>query len=379
MAKGFYVGVGGVARKAKPYVGIGGAARKVTKAYVGVGGTPRIVYNAEISYMGTLTGLQKARAGIQAGANANYAVFMGGVYGGLQTQVDCYNSTLTRSTAADLTECTSESYGGNIGVYAWYATAKTQGTYVGSLDAYNTSLVKSSQPFNGFNGLSDPTDIDTIFYSYISMGNSSSTSYYGRTLSPSLVVGNLMSISQTQMGGRGVMMASDGRSYVVAAGGSNAALSYFRTNAVAWNASNATAYGAISGLVIGRAFGIGCGNSRLSILGGGSVFNGYDGSVLSNLVDAYDINLVHYSSTLPYSGGSPYSTGTVSTPDKAYIFYGGAYVSYDKALVRSNFTPASISRYGGSATTFQEDKILYAGGFSSSPTTYYNNVDLYQY
>jgi hypothetical protein len=46
MAKGIYLGIGGVARKVKqPYVGINGVARKVTKGYIGVGGVARLFYS----------------------------------------------------------------------------------------------------------------------------------------------------------------------------------------------------------------------------------------------------------------------------------------------------------------------------------------------
>ena len=47
MAKGFFVGVGGVAKKASAvYVGVNGVARKVTKGYVGVNGVARQFYPA---------------------------------------------------------------------------------------------------------------------------------------------------------------------------------------------------------------------------------------------------------------------------------------------------------------------------------------------
>ena len=42
MARGGYVGVGGVARKiSKGYVGVNGIARKIIKAYIGVNGIAR--------------------------------------------------------------------------------------------------------------------------------------------------------------------------------------------------------------------------------------------------------------------------------------------------------------------------------------------------
>jgi hypothetical protein len=49
MAKGVYVGVGGVARKIKKvYVGVGGLSRKVKKIYVGANGVARLVWSGSV-------------------------------------------------------------------------------------------------------------------------------------------------------------------------------------------------------------------------------------------------------------------------------------------------------------------------------------------
>jgi len=54
MAKGIYVGAGGVARRMKKaYVGVAGKARAVRKMYVGVGNRARLCYSAEPEYAGT--------------------------------------------------------------------------------------------------------------------------------------------------------------------------------------------------------------------------------------------------------------------------------------------------------------------------------------
>ena len=60
MAKGIYIGVGGVAQKVKKvYVGVDNTARKVKKGYIGVGGFARQFYSSEpeLSYYGTATEL----------------------------------------------------------------------------------------------------------------------------------------------------------------------------------------------------------------------------------------------------------------------------------------------------------------------------------
>jgi hypothetical protein len=49
MAKGSYIGIGGVARKIKGgYAGVDGVARKIKKAYIGVNGVARLFYSAEV-------------------------------------------------------------------------------------------------------------------------------------------------------------------------------------------------------------------------------------------------------------------------------------------------------------------------------------------
>ncbi len=110
-----------------------------------------------------------------------------------------------------------------------------------------------------------------------------------------------------------------------------------------------------------------------------------DGAVVSNIIDAYDINLVHDSATLPFTGPSYISSGIVSpvvtTPDRGYLFYYEGYISYDTNFVRGNFPAASIGRALGAVTTFQGDKILYGGGgdLRVNPLVRYDNVDLYRY
>ena len=54
MAKGAYIGVGGVARKVKNiYVGVDGVARKVKKGYIGVNGVARLFYSSGLDWIET--------------------------------------------------------------------------------------------------------------------------------------------------------------------------------------------------------------------------------------------------------------------------------------------------------------------------------------
>ena len=79
MAKGIYVGAGGVARRMKKaYVGVAGKARAVRKMYVGVGNRARLCYSAEPEYAGTGAPLAAPKYGAKAAAAGNSALIGGG-------------------------------------------------------------------------------------------------------------------------------------------------------------------------------------------------------------------------------------------------------------------------------------------------------------
>lgn len=393
MAKGLYIGVNSVARKVnKIYIGVDGVARRIKKGYIGVGGAARLFFTAELSYVGTLTPLDKKKGWHLAGSNARYAVFMGGNSNASNTPSACaYDSNLTFVSAPSVSGTNREACAGNIGNYVWYSEIldSTKTSYITS---YDLSLVRIiSDKGIRYGSITEAFAINTPYYSYINIGNSGDTTFKVRTISASLVnaLAPAITATPTQTGRRSVMMGTDGDKYIVCGGGTGIGSLgnsiNFIQRAVAWNAETMTAYGQISDLVVARAGGIGFGNSKMSILAGGSVFDGYDSSVSSNVVDAYDINLVHYSNTLPFSGGGYNMSGipspAVNTPDKGYLFYEDNYVSFDTNLVRGTFPPSSLTRRIGAATTFQGDKIIYAGGVRTvpTPTVYYDNVDLYSY
>ena len=95
MAKGAYIGVGGLAHKIKKgYIGVDNVARKIKKAYIGIGGVARPCWNSEPEpvYYGTITGLSVARDGLAAATVGNYALFGGG------SNVETYYSTVDAYT-----------------------------------------------------------------------------------------------------------------------------------------------------------------------------------------------------------------------------------------------------------------------------------------
>ena len=103
MAKGIYVGAGGVARRMKKaYVGVAGKASAVRKMYVGVGNRARLCYSAEPEYAGTGVPLAAPKYGAKAAAAGNYALIGGGRFAGTASNavcntVDAYDTSLTRT------------------------------------------------------------------------------------------------------------------------------------------------------------------------------------------------------------------------------------------------------------------------------------------
>ena len=84
MAKGMYIGQGGIAHKVKKmYVSPDGMARKVKKGYVGVGGVARPFFSGEGAmpvYYGRATDLTVNRTCMSGVTMGNYALFAGDYY-----------------------------------------------------------------------------------------------------------------------------------------------------------------------------------------------------------------------------------------------------------------------------------------------------------
>ena len=127
MAKGIYVGAGGVARRMKKaYVGVAGKARAVRKMYVGVGNRARLCYSAEPEYAGTGVPLADPKYGAKAAAAGNCALIGGGRFAGTASNavcntVDAYDTSLTRTAPAALGDKRYLHSAVPLGVYALFA------------------------------------------------------------------------------------------------------------------------------------------------------------------------------------------------------------------------------------------------------------------
>ena len=124
MAKAVYVGVGSKARKMKKaYIGIGGKARKVKKMYIGdSSGKARLCYSAELDRYGMAAALSTARYGVRTATVGNYALFAGGLKPDLTSTktVDAYNTSLTKSTPAEMEYGRCYHAAASIGGYALF-------------------------------------------------------------------------------------------------------------------------------------------------------------------------------------------------------------------------------------------------------------------
>ena len=92
MAKGAYIGIGGVAKKIKKgYIGIGGVAKKIKKGYIGIGGVARPFWSGgELTYHGRIyPGLASTTEGQPLATTVgDYALFY------VMRTVTTYNSSL---------------------------------------------------------------------------------------------------------------------------------------------------------------------------------------------------------------------------------------------------------------------------------------------
>ena len=350
MAKAVYVGVDSKARKMKKaYVGIDGKARKVKKMYIGdSSGKARLCYSAELEKVGTAeklgiggynlgaagtarhalfagrqtsykeassyvdaydvslthtapTSLSVARGVLGAATVGGRALFAGGGYYGAygsstsmmayykgNATVDAYDDSLTRTTAASLSEARISLSGTSVGKYALFGGGHTgkngfveselPRTYKSVVDAYDESLTRTTAT-----ALSKARDCTgTVVGSYalfaggtgsnvVDAYNASLTRTTASSLSASGQVYSAATIGSYALLGisNGVMNAYDASLTRTTA----ASLRYSRTNFAA--------------AAVGD----------YALFAGGSSKKSVDGNDYYNTVDAYDSSLVRTTAT----------------------------------------------------------------------------------
>ena len=145
MSKGVYIGVSGYARKVKSmYIGVDGVARKIKKAYLGVEGYSRLFYSSggiKLSDI-SISSLRNSHSYGASASTGSYAVFAGGSY---SYYVDAYNSSLTKSSPSNLSNKVTGVCGCGFAGYGIFAGGYiSTGSYYKSVDAYSASMTKST-------------------------------------------------------------------------------------------------------------------------------------------------------------------------------------------------------------------------------------------
>lgn len=120
-------------------------AHKIKKAYIGIGGVARPCWSGgELAYYGTITSLSVARNLLAATTIGNYALFGGGSTSNYSGNVDAYNTSLTRTSATALGTSRASLAATTVGNYAMFGGGDTSSNYSSAVDAYNASLTKAS-------------------------------------------------------------------------------------------------------------------------------------------------------------------------------------------------------------------------------------------
>ena len=375
MAKAVYVGVDSKARKMKKaYIGISGTARKVKKMYIGdSSGKARLCYSAELEKYGMAAALSVARYDVQTATVGNYALFAGGLKPGLFSvkTVDAYNTSLTKSTPAEMTWERGYHASAAIEGYALFAGGEQRTTsgsqFLWSTDVYNASLTLSRAP-----NLSDSDGVlnmgAAVVGNYALFAGGMADGRGNASVKVNVYDTSLTHTMATNLNGKPreyVRGASVGN-YALFAGGKDTYYGYY--NVDAYDASltrTAAPY-------LTRADN----RDAAATVGNYAVFVG--GTVSA---DIYDASLTRTAAAIL----STERTGLAATTVGNYaIFSGGGVADFcDASLTRSSID-TSMTGYNMGAATIG-DYALFAGGYSGgsdkayddSRVTAYDSVEVY--
>lgn len=345
-------------------------ARKIKKAYIGIGGKARPCWSGgELAYYGTVTPLSVVRSSAAGASVGNYALIAGGYNGSYLNHVDAYDGSLTMHSLDDTISKRTSPMSVSFGNYALFGGGYSGGgSYLGTVYAFDTSLVKTQLPIAGAKAYGAAAVAGS--YALFGGGKAKSTSaatdgVYGYSSSLTLV--SVPSLST----GRESLAATNIGGYALFGGGTNSGNQYDTVNS--FDPSLTTSY--ITGLSA-RKYGL-----AATSVGGYALFGGgYGDSVMyDNQVDAYDKSMTKITATVLSVERSGLATTTVGN----YALFGGGTISlgysdtvdaYDESLTRS--TPAALS---GGRTSMAAASVgsyaLFCGG--SSTGIYKDTVDAY--
>lgn len=373
MAKGVYVGVGGVARKVKKiYVGVDGVARKVKRGYIGVGGVARLFFSGgELAYYGEATaGVYPF--GTATSFNGN-AIFAAGGRDSTNTVGNMcrYDNALTRTTMQLGSTAISPS-STSTSSYAMFCGSSKSGS-AGFLKAFNSSYTASNVSTNQPNTSKFQSSAGTIKNSDMAVfwGGGNEYGWYQGII---FLVNN--SLTSTSITNEAAQMCRGGGAGVstkaIFAGGvynpeNNTTKYVFGIDA------SSTITKAATGLTAAVSYPGSCSFQDKAVFAGGMAS---DNSGVSAYVAAYDASLTK--TVLTNLSASRSALGATSLGD-FMLFAGGARSGtassltnicdvYDASFTRTTGTPLTFSgSYVSAATT--TDYLLFGGGYGSSLST----------
>mgnify|MGYP004595407011 CR=1 FL=1 len=383
MAKAVYVGVGSKARKMKKaYIGIGGTARKVKKMYIGdSSGKARLCYSAELEKTGTAEKLGIGGYDLGAAGTAHHALFAGRQtsYKEASSYVDAYDVSLTHTAPTSLSVARGVLGAATVGGRALFAGGGYYGAY-GSLhsmtayykgnatvDAYDDSLTRTtaanlSEARIGLSGASVGK------YALFGGGYTGKNGYIGNGVGfemqyiyKSVVDAYDESLTRTTATALSKARNCTGVTvggYALFAGGTGSnVVDVYNTSLTRTTASSLSASGVVYGATtIGRYALIGIGDGTVNV---------YDTSLTRTTAASLSASRTLYSSAnigdyALFAGG--YNSSYYSTVD-----------AYDSSLVRTTATSLNTARYGLAAATVGDYAIFAGGKYDSNSAV----VDVY--
>ena len=373
MAKAVYVGVGSKARKMKKaYIGIGGKARKVKKMYIGdSSGKARLCYSAELDRYGMAPALAVARYGVRTATVGNYALFAGGLKPDLISvkTVDAYNTSLTKSTPAEMERGRRYHAAAAIGGYALFTGGQEEtggySVFLHTTEVYNASLTRSRAP-----DMSDSGRLNmgaAVVGNYALFAGGTANGLGDASVKVDVYDTSLTHTMATNLNGstRECVRGASVGNYALFAGGKR----YIQKHDVLFEEYNVDAYDASLTRTAATELSAVKNRDAAATVGNHAVFVGNPGSA-----DIYDASLTRTSAAILSTKRSGLAATTVGN---YAIFSGGGVADFcDASLTRSTISTTMTGYDMGAATI--GDCALFAGGHSGEKSdTAYDSVEVY--
>ena len=358
MAKGMYASISSTTKKIKKnYAVVGGVTKKIKKMYAIVANVTRLIFSGgQLKYYGAGTALSVARMYGGGASNSKYAIFAGG--DSWETSVEAYNTSLTKSTAADLSNTKYNIKSASLSNCAIFLGGNdsrvSASTYYKTIEGYNTSLTKVTATANSPHVYGGVATINNYAIFCGGMTSSQSGNYVSEAYNSSLTKTDLANISDVDATG------AFNKSYAIIAT-SNKDVDTFNSSLTKGTASKL-----LDSVSIATAGGTTAGDGAYALFACG---RNSSGSAIATVV-AYNTSLTRSLPTM--LSVARYSMGTTSLGD--YAIFGGGYGSsgvvktvdaYDASLTRTTQTDLTDSKYALMAASVG-DFALFAGGWQSN-------------